>query len=248
MFHKYSVLLLTNRQKYHIIVSNDTLFRGEMEINYQLLDNIFLFDGLCEEDKKRIADNLSPRVREYHRGELIFSGESAEKCVGFVLSGECEVRRTREDDFVILNTLTNGSSFGILSVFAADDEFPTSIFARKNAAVLFFSDFEIKSLVEEYPKIALNVIGFLSKRIIFLNKKIATYSGGSVNEKLSSYLYTKYLSEGDEFPLNCKRCSEALGVGRASVYRALDALASGGIITFNDKKIKINDPSGLERN
>ena len=219
-----------------------------MKINYKQIDNIFLFDGLNEEEKKQLSDSLEPRISEYHRGDLVFSGESTEKCVGFVLSGECEVRRKREGDYVILNTLAEGASFGILSVFAADDEFPTSVFARKNAAVLFFSDSEIKRMVEEYPKIALNVIGFLSKRIIFLNKKIATYSGGSVNEKLSSYLYTKYLSEGDEFPLNCKRCSEALGVGRASVYRALDALASGGIITFNNKKIKINDPNGLERN
>ncbi len=219
-----------------------------MNKDYKISDKIFLFRGLNEEEKFQILENLSPKIAEYHRGELVFSGESPEKRVGFVLSGECEVRRKREDDYVILNTLTEGASFGILSVFAAEDEYPTSIFARKSAAVMFLSDSEIKKLVEEYPKISLNVIDFLAKRIIFLNKKIATFSGGSVNEKLSSYLYTKYLSFGDEFPLNCKRCSEALGVGRASVYRALDSLVNQGIITFDDKKIKINDPNGLERN
>lgn len=219
-----------------------------MNKEYQTLSSSFLFSGLEDEEINCIIKNALPRLKEYKRSELVFSEETGDGGVGFVLSGECEVRRMREDGYVILNTLSEGDSFGILSVFAPDEEFPTSVFARKNAAVLFFPENEIRSLVERYPKISLNVISFLAERIIFLNKKIATYSGASVPEKLSSYLLAKYRQLGDEFPLNCKRCSEALGVGRASVYRAIDTLVSEGVITFVDKKIKVNDPNGLERN
>ena len=106
----------------------------------------------------------------------------------------------------------------------------------------------IDLMIEKSSEISKNVIAFLAKKIMFLNKKVSTYSGGSVEEKLCGFLYSEYEKQGEEFPLNCKRCSEALGVGRASVYRALDALVSEKIITFTDKKIKIISPKRLERN
>lgn len=219
-----------------------------MLTEYDQIKNLFLFYNIGEDECKKIIAATDPVVLEYRRGELVFSEESHEKCVGFVISGECEVRRKREGDYVILNTLKAFDSFGILSVFAPDEEFPTLIFARKNAAVMFFSEKDIRFLVEKYPQISLNVINFLSERIIFLNKRIATYSGSSTAEKLSAYLLSIYRENGCEFTLNCKRCSEALGVGRASVYRGIEALVSDGIIKFEDKKIKIICPEGLERN
>ena len=51
-----------------------------------------------------------------------------------------------------------------------------------------------------------------------------------------------------EFELNRKRTAELISTGRASLYRALDALRDEGYITYDSKKIYINDPKGLERN
>ncbi len=223
-------------------------FRGNMKYKYENIRNIFLFEKMTKEEINNILWEISGKVVKYKRGDIVFSEESNENCVGFLLCGECEVRRMREGDFVVLNTLTEGDSFGIISVFAPDEEFPTRIFARKNTAVLFFTDDEIRTLIKDHPEISLSIINFLAKRVIFLNKKIATYSGGNISEKLENYLLTKYKEHGEEFPLNCKRCSEALGVGRASVYRALDSLEERGILTFVDKKIKIISHEWLERN
>ena len=224
-------------------------FKEVMNIDVKILKNSFLF---CEMDESKIEELLSltnPEVKKYERGECIFSPDKAEKKLGFVLSGECEVKHLRKDDsFVLLNTLSAPESFGILSLFSEDEDYPTYIFARKNAAVLFFSKKDIDLMIEKSPEISKNVIAFLAKKVMFLNKKVSTYSSGSVEEKLCGFLYSEYKKRGEEFSLNCKRCSEALGVGRASVYRALDALVSEKIITFTDKKIKIMSPKRLERN
>jgi CRP-like cAMP-binding protein len=224
-------------------------FKEVMSIDVKVLKNSFLF---CKMDESKIEELLSltdPQVKKYERGECIFSPDKAERKLGFVLSGECEVKHLRKDEsFVILNTISAPESFGILSVFSENEDYPTYIFARKNAAVLFFSKEDIDILIEKSPEISKNVIAFLTKKIMFLNKKVSTYSGGSVEEKLCGFLYSEYEKYGEEFPLNCKRCSEALGVGRASVYRALDALVSEQIITFTDKKIKIISLNRLERN
>ena len=45
----------------------------------------------------------------------------------------------------------------------------------------------------------------------------------------------------------CKKASEAISSGRASVYRALELLSEAGIISYENKKIILHDPEGLER-
>ena len=69
-----------------------------------------------------------------------------------------------------------------------------------------------------------------------------------MEKKLASYLMlsSKKLNS-NEFELNRKKTSELISTGRASLYRALDSLASSGVITYDSKKIYINDPEGLER-
>ncbi len=217
-----------------------------MKITANALEGLFLFDGIAPSNYIKIVEKYSPAVCEYSKGDIIFSKEEHREVVGFVLSGECEVHRPRGERDVILNTLLPKSSFGILSVFSNED-YPTKIFARKNTAVLFFSKNDILNMCEEEPIISLNIIKFLSERIAFLNKKIAAYTGSSVEEMLATFLYNEYKKRGDSFPLNCKRCSETLGVGRASIYRALSSLISEELITFNEKQINIISPSGLER-
>ena len=81
-----------------------------------------------------------------------------------------------------------------------------------------------------------------------MNDKVAAFSGGCVEEKLASYLLglkRKYRS--CEFDFNKKKSAEALNCGRASLYRAIASLETEGYISFENKKIHINDPEGLER-
>ena len=224
-------------------------FEVDMKNLYSVLDKLFIFNGISDSERTKIAEELCPISMQYEKGDLVFSKERNGCAVGFLLSGECEVLRRRQDGSPVpLNRLLPYDSFGIMSVFSQDEEFPTEIYARKNTAVLFFSSDDIFDLVKNYPNVSLNIIRFLSERVAFLNKKIAAFSGGSVEQKLATLLYNKYKAQGAEFPLNRKRCSEILGVGRASVYRAIDSLIEDGYITFENKKIKIICPEGLERN
>ncbi len=206
--------------------------------------DVFLFYGMGKDTTLKIIEKYAPNILRFQRGELVMSEEKNCHTVGFVLSGECEVRRGKEG--LLLNTLKLGDSFGILSVFLENDNFPTEIFARKNTAVLFFAKEDILSMINLYPEISLNIIKFLSERVGFLNKKIAEFSAGSAADKTAAFLLSEYKKSGDCFSLNCKRASEALGLGRASVYRALDSLENEGIISFVDKKIYIKSPEGLK--
>ena len=81
-----------------------------------------------------------------------------------------------------------------------------------------------------------------------LNKKIATFSADSVEEKFAFYILSEYQRTASlSFSLNLSKVAKTLNAGRASVYRAIDHLKSLSLIAFENKKIYISDLEGLER-
>lgn len=210
--------------------------------------NSFLFSSLCDGDFLVACQMISTETRSFSRGETIYSPGSFERKIGFVVSGECEVCRTKNDGRrVKLNTLLPGDSFGITTVFSSE-AFPTVVYAKRSSTVAFITESELAALIDAFPSVALAIIRFQNDRIAFLNKKIETFSAASVEERLACYLLAKSKAFGAEaFDFNRKKASEALGVGRASLYRALDSLLQKDLIVVESKKIIISDLKGLER-
>ncbi len=218
-----------------------------MEIS-EFLSKTFLFKGLTIDLIEKIITEYPPVIEKYSRTEIIGHDESNDKRVGFILEGKCEVIRSKSDgSHTVLNVLTPCDSFGILSVLA-DEEYSTQVYVINNSSILYFSKQQINDIVNNYSQISMNIIKFLANRIGFLNRKIETFSGTRVENRLASYLLSRADSyRCDSFPFNIKKCSEAINAGRASVYRILDSFMQSGLITLVDKKIYINDRKGLER-
>ena len=207
----------------------------------------FLFKGLSDEELDSIIESDSFTTAKYGRGETIYSPETYEHKLGFIISGECEIRQLSSDGSkVILNTLRSGDSFGILSIFR-EDEFPTDIHARRNTEILFISKESLEWMLERSHKVSLNVMRFLADKVAFLNGKIETVTQVSVEKKLGSYLMAKSKLLGKStFSLNLKKCAESIGVGRASVYRAINSLKSKGYIAAECKSVNIISKENLE--
>lgn len=216
-------------------------------VSNEFLRSTFLFRGVGDEALNTLLSENPPYTVSYKRGDAVYSS-SDRRLVGFIMNGECEIRRTRSDGSrVVLNNLREKDSFGILSVFSRE-EFPTQIFALRNSQILYFSESQIKHFVNNYSQIATNLIDFLVGRVNFLNKKIATFSGTRVEDRLSAFLLCQTHEYGsDSFPFNCQKTAEEINAGRASVYRALTSLEEAGLILLDNKKIYIKDRDGLER-
>lgn len=217
-----------------------------MTIIKQFKKELFILQGLSDEEINEATETVKYEVKDFLRGEVIYSPTSYEKRIGFILLGECEVRSHRGDGKVILNILGVGDSFGILAVFK-DEPFPTEVYARKNTSVLFVDGSDLISMIEHSGKVSLNVIRFLAERVSFLNGRINTVTKIGVDKKLASYLLSKQKKLGENvIEFNFKKCAETIGAGRASVYRALDSLVSKGYIEAENKIIKILDIKSLE--
>lgn len=214
----------------------------------QFLGGVFLFKQIRAELIEQISTEYRFTLKDFSKGEIVFSSESTDKKIGFVFSGECRVERLREEgDSIFLNTLKRCDSFGILAVLSPESEYPTRIVCTKTASVLFIDGADLISIIKKHPDISYNVIEFLTSRIAFLNKKIVTFSGKSTAQKLASYLLAKYRDSGYTVKISRTKLASELGIGRASVYRDLDILAEKKLIEIQQKEIIIKCPEGLER-
>lgn len=221
-----------------------------MRINIsEFLSETFMFKSLKSETISKILNEIEPEIITFQAKETIYCPNEFENKIGFIVSGECAVLKMRADNVSVpYNALKPGDSFGILAVLANVNEYPTCITASKTSKVLFLSKKDTLLIIRRYPTVAMNVINFLSKKLVFLNRKLATFSSSSVEEKLASFLYQRYKTENSTiFDFNCKRSAEAINVGRASLYRAIASLQDANIITLSNKKIYISDLEGLER-
>ena len=219
-------------------------------INFvEFFSKSFLFEGIDSKKIDEILKLIEPTLKCYKAKEVIYSPSCFDKNVGFIVSGECKIERVKSDGtHVPLNIAKANDSFGITAALTDEEEFPTRVTASKATKVIFITKENIDFLIENYIDVAKNVITFLSNKIVFLNKKVATFASNTVEEKLASYILMKYSKIGKtEFPFNCKKASESINSGRASLYRAISSLSEKGIISLVDKKIIILDQEGLER-
>ena len=198
-----------------------------------------LADGLLE--------NPAVQVTAFADGESIHSDRDGLPALGFLLCGGAEIVRGREGCEVFLRSMQSGDVFGAAVLFAERCTAITEVRAKGKTRVLFLPQSEVEVLLRKNADAALGYIAFLSEKVRFLNRKIATFTAGSATEKLATYIL-QYAS-GERFtpPVSYSRMAEALGLGRASLYRAIDELCALGAIRKEQKDILILNRDLLSR-
>ena len=95
----------------------------------------------------------------------------------------------------------------------------------------------------------LNYVAFLSDRIRFLNRRLACLGAGSAARRLAAWLDASIPDGAAEYelPLSLSRLPDALGVSRASLYRALDELEAAGHIARSGRHISLPDRERMRR-
>ncbi len=77
-----------------------------------------------------------------------------------------------------------------------------------------------------------NYLSFLTGRIFYLNRRIDAYTGGSAECRLAMYLLDNQqdgVPPKVTLPFGMNKLAELLGIGRASLYRAMETLEKKGI-------------------
>lgn len=197
-----------------------------------MLQNSFLF---CEVPEAGLTWALAQsKTERAPRGEILYTTRQFQRSLGFVFSGK--VRVTRGD--LLVDVLEPGAWFGAAALFNEREDYPTTLTALADCEVLFLPQEAVAELMERWPRAGVNYVHYLSGRICFLSDRLNSLAAGSAEEKVEQFLRRSADSDG-MVCVPATAVARALGLGRASVYRAFETLEERGVLTRDHKKFVI---------
>ncbi len=185
------------------------------------------------------------RISEFTPNTVAYSSESETRQVAFILCGTAKVYMGNSEESAFMRTLTAGDAFGVANLYDEDDPFPSYIITASNVKILFIEGEIFKKFIECNSTATKNYLSFLSKKIVYLNKKLATLTAGSAEKKLACYILEHNTDRIFSPPSLCE-LADILQMGRASLYRAIDSLEENGMIERKGKKILVLDMEKLK--
>lgn len=174
------------------------------------------------------------------KGGVVYGPGRFRRCLGVVLRGRLEVRR----ESILMATLSAGDVFGAAALFNDSPDYPTTLTALSPCQTLLIPQEHVRRLLRECPAFAEDYAAYLSGRIQFLSQRLETVSAPSAEGKLARYLLS---DEGGDLTLSATQLGQRLGVGRATLYRAFDALEHAGAIAREGKTIRILSRDALRQ-
>ena len=223
-----------------------------MKLNEKELNTVkgtHLFRGAPETVLRKVLAATDCEVRDFEKGETVYSGKSFSRSLGVVLDGSLRVTKDNADGHaMIMSTLVSGALFGAAALFNDEEQYATNITALEASRIVFFSQRLVERMIRREPQIAENYIKYLSERILFLNKKMYLLTAGTAEQRLAGFLLDNLpIGHAAELPLPMNRLASALNISRASLYRAMDALCGCGAVVRTGKKICIKDAERLNK-
>ena len=180
----------------------------------------------------------------YSVGDVIAGGADGFPGIGVMLSGKASIYGRDSGRRVLLNRIAASDVFGAATVFFSQETSVSTVTATTKCRVLFIDRAMLETIIRNDFSVASAYIAFLSGKIEFLNRKIIAFTAKSADAALAGYLLEN--GSADAVPANMSRLAATLGVGRTTLYRAVDALVRVGCIAYDGKEIRILDRDALK--
>lgn len=167
-----------------------------------------------------------------------------------IRTGSAYVYTKERTSDLLIRMLKAGDTFGVATLFGNTGESAvTKIIAAKETEAVCMSEENVRKLIQSDSALAMRYIDFLADRIRFLNKRIACLGAGSAEDKLCAWLLNQLPTDSEvctyTLPMSLSRLADTLGLGRASLYRALDELEAHGVLHRNGKTLLVPCRSAL---
>ncbi len=208
----------------------------------QIIKDTPLFSALSQTELNALLEK--GRVKSFCTGQSI----PTENEIAVILKGSVTVTKQTGEKRLLMRILNVGSVSGVASLFGEEHSALTALTAQKNTEAIFFDHDTVSNLVESNGAFAMSYIRFLTSRIRFLNGRIKAYTVLGAEAKLAYHLYLSDEAETGkiELPVSLSKLADMLDMGRASLYRAFDALEKDDIIKRNGKCVVVNDKKRLK--
>ncbi len=184
-------------------------------------------------------------VESYPAGSWCMQSLPTAPRLGILLSGSAVAQKNGGKHPVFLRVFGAGELLGVASLYAGSQAYVAQIRAKSDCTVLWIPQPALEIFFTAYPAAARNYIAFLSGRIRYLNTRIDAFTAGNAEEKLRYYLLSvssQTQPQKQTLTVSFAKLAQALHIGRASLYRAMDALGEKGMLEKQGDTLRLLPP------
>ncbi len=217
-------------------------------MEWKVIRNASLFDGLTEEEVERIFRNIPYSLRKYRAGTMI--AQSGENVNSFRIVAEGTVKGEMIDysgRVIKIEDIPAPGAIAPAFIFGARNRFPVNVAAVSDAEILVIEKPAFLKLLMLDDRVLINFLDTISNRSQFLSEKIKFLNFKTIKGKLAQYILQIAGTGKSSIVLGMKQegLAEYFGVTRPSVARALGEMEDEGLIVAKGRNIKVIDRARL---
>ncbi len=204
-----------------------------------------LFAGTTDEDIAAILRIC--KVKDYERGEVLFDEGDVAQGFYIVAAGRVKVYKlSPEGKERILHVVQPGGNFAEAAIFA-DGLYPASAEPLEKSTLIFFPKRDFLDLLTAQGRIAINMIGGLSRFLRLFAGQIEELTFRDVPSRLARYLLelSNERNGAIELPTSKSAIASRLGTVSETLSRTFRKLSDEGLIRVEGKTIVILDADRL---
>lgn len=207
--------------------------------------NIRAFDGISDEDVKRMLNCFQANTLHYKKDTTILSNVANTTKVGIVIDGSAQIiRYNYNGSRTIMENINEGDAFGVFSSSSLEEIY---VISTSESKIVMF-DYEklinrCKKNCDCHNRLVDNMVQILSRKLQTNNERIEILTKKTIREKLLTYFNIeskRQISKTINLPFSLTDLADYLSIDRSAMMREMKNLKEEGLIESHTKKIYLN--------
>ena len=188
-------------------------------------------------------------IKNYSKNDIIALEGDICTCVGLILEGSIDIKRTLGTKVIHVSSFTKGHIFGEVIAFSDINLYPATVISASSSKIMFISKDNFIKYCTSHKDFLERFLNDLTNKIFVLNKSITNLTFNSIRQKICNFLITEYKlqkSYNIKLKMTKEKIAESLGITRPSLSRELINMKDEGLIDYSRNYIKILDLEEIE--
>jgi len=221
----------------------EELAQGQIALSNVCLGQLWLFEDLDAADQAALTQ--AARRRVYQPGQAVFRQGDPAQTLFLIKGGRVKLAKLGQDGAEIILDFRKAGDFLGENMLNDAGALPVSAVAVEPTLTCGFSRQGFERLVLERPRLGLQVIKNLSRRIDWLSSQVDSLAQVSLEQRLYQALQNVAREHGRptggglaiEMPLTHEELGFLVGAHRVSITRALKSLRQAGKVLQDGRRL-----------
>jgi CRP-like cAMP-binding protein len=211
------------------------------------LGHVWLFESLEPLDMQALVTSAVRRI--YRPGQTVFVQADPTDRMFLIKAGRVRLSKLLEDGTEFTLDIRKAGDFLGENMLGEEATYPVTAWCMEETLTCGFTRERFEKLILDHPRIGLQVMRNLSKRISSLSNRIESMSLTHLGERLYQVLRNMALEHGVkskdglviQFPLTHEDLAFLVGAHRVSVTRALKELKRTGSVVQQKRRLVVRN-------